>query len=214
MSHLAGLERAALCDTFTATGPDAPTLCSPWTTRDLAAHLLVRERRPDLAPGIWLRPLASMTEHGMRGYAARPWSEVVDLVRGGPPPWSPARAASVDNAVNLLELFIHHEDVLRGDEQVGPRREVSDHLSAALWKSLRRAGKLHFRRSPVGVVLETPTGRTADVRSGTGHGTVILRGAPSELVLVASGRRRVADVEAVGSEDAVAALWSAELGLT
>jgi uncharacterized protein (TIGR03085 family) len=214
MSHLAAQERSALCDTFTAAGPDAPTLCSPWTTRDLAAHLLVRERRPDLAAGIWLPPLAPLTEHGMRGYAARPWPELVDLVRGGPPPWSPARVASVDNATNLLELFIHHEDVLRGDGQVGPRREISDHLSAALWKALRRIGKLHFRRSPVGVVLETPSGRTADVRSGTGHGTVILRGAPSELVLVASGRRRVADVEAVGSEDAVAALWSAELGLT
>jgi uncharacterized protein (TIGR03085 family) len=214
VTHLAKLERDALCDTFLAVGPDAPTLCSPWTARDLAAHLLVRERRPDLAPGIWLPPLAPLAERGMRGYAARSWPEVVDLVRGGPPPWSPARVASVDNAVNLLELFIHHEDVLRGDEQVGPRREISDHLSAALWKSLRRAGKLHFRRSPVGVVLETPSGRTADVRSGTGHGTVILRGTPSELVLVASGRRRVADVEAVGSEDAVAALWSAELGLT
>jgi len=98
MSHLAGLERAALCDTFAATGPDAPTLCSPWTTRDLAAHLLVRERRPDLAPGIWVPPLASLAEHGMRRYAARPWPELVGLVRGGPPSWSPARVAAVDNA--------------------------------------------------------------------------------------------------------------------
>jgi uncharacterized protein (TIGR03085 family) len=214
MTHLAGLERASLCDTLTSVGPDAPTLCSPWTTRDLAAHLLVRERRPDLAPGIWLSPLAALAEHGMRAYAARPWPELVHLVRGGPPPWSPARVASVDNAVNLLELFIHHEDVLRGDGRVGPRRQVSDHLSAVLWKSLSRTGKLHFRRSPVGVVLETPSGRTAEVRSATGHRTVVLRGTPSELVLVASGRRRVAEVEAVGSDEAVAALWSSELGLT
>lgn len=213
MTHLAALERDALCDTFLTVGPDAPTLCPPWRTRDLAAHLVVRERRPDLAGGIVVPLLAPLTEQGMRRYAARPWSELVDLVRSGPPVWSPTRVAKVDDAVNLLEMFIHHEDVLRGDEQVGPRRELSDHLSAALWKSLRRTGRLYFRRSPVGVVLETPSGRTADVRSGTGHGTVILRGAPSELVLLASGRRRVADVEAVGSEEAVAALWSTDIGL-
>ena len=37
----------ALCDLFEEVGPDAPTLCGDWTTRDLAAHLVMRERRPD-----------------------------------------------------------------------------------------------------------------------------------------------------------------------
>lgn len=45
-------ERLALCDLFEKVGPDAPTLCGTWLTRDLAAHLIVRERRPDLAVGI------------------------------------------------------------------------------------------------------------------------------------------------------------------
>ena len=44
-------ERTALCDLFLAVGPDAPTLAGEWTTRDLAAHLVVRERRPDAAAG-------------------------------------------------------------------------------------------------------------------------------------------------------------------
>ena len=48
MTSLARRERISLCDTFTRTGPDAPTLCSPWTTADLAAHLVIRDRRPDL----------------------------------------------------------------------------------------------------------------------------------------------------------------------
>ena len=33
-------ERAALVETMRAVGPDAPTLCGDWTTRDLAAHLI------------------------------------------------------------------------------------------------------------------------------------------------------------------------------
>ena len=40
-------ERQALCDDLQAAGPDAPTLCVGWTARDLAAHLVLRERRLD-----------------------------------------------------------------------------------------------------------------------------------------------------------------------
>ncbi len=52
-------ERAALCDMFEAVGPDVPTLCDGWTARDLAAHLVVRERRPDAALGILAAPFAA-----------------------------------------------------------------------------------------------------------------------------------------------------------
>ena len=124
------------------------------------------------------------------------------------------RVPAVDDAVNFIEFFIHHEDVLRGDEQVGPRREVSLREQKALWKSLTRLGKVFFRRSPVGVVLERPDGRNHTVRGGTELGTVILRGAATELVLAAYGRRRVADLEVAGSPEAVAALWAAPVGLT
>lgn len=213
MTHLAERERRALCETFLSVGPEAPTLCSPWTTADLAAHLVIRERRPDLAPGIWVSALASRTDAGMDQYAARPWPELVSLVRSGPPVWSPARVPAVDNAVNFAELFIHHEDVLRGDESVGPRREVDAWTSKSLWKLLRRSGRIYFRRSPVGVDLTLPTGEAVTVRSATELGTVVLTGTPAELTLVASGRRRVADFEADGSPEAIAALWDASLGL-
>ena len=49
---LASDERAAICDEFAAAGPDRPTLCAGWNTRDLLAHLLVRERQPWVAPGL------------------------------------------------------------------------------------------------------------------------------------------------------------------
>jgi uncharacterized protein (TIGR03085 family) len=214
MTHLARLERDALCDTLLAVGPDAPTLCSPWSTADLAAHIVIRDRRPDLSPGIWVPPLASRLEDGMEAYAAKPWPELVDLVRAGPPVWSPTRVPVVDDTVNLLEMYIHHEDVLRGDELPGPRREVPPRLSDALWSNLSRLGRLYFRRSPVGVVLVTPDGRRLHARGTSDLGTVVLEGAPEELVLAAYGRRRVADLEVTGGDEAVAALWAAPVGLT
>ena len=213
MTHLARIERDALCATFTELGPQAPTLCSPWTAADLAAHLVVRERRPDLAPGIWLPTLAARTERGMREYAAKPWPELVGLVRSGPPAWSPARVSALDDTVNFVELFVHHEDVLRGDETPGPRRDLSARESAALWKALTRSARLMFRRSPVGVVLETTDGKRAQARTVSGRETVVLRGEPAELLLAAYGRRRVAQVEEVGDEADIRALWSAPTGL-
>ena len=213
MTHLARAEREALCETFLSTGPDAPTLCSPWRTAQLAAHIVVRERRPDLAPGIWVAPLAGRLREGMKAYAAKPWPELVELVRTGPPAWSPTRVPVVDEAVNLVEFYIHHEDVLRGDEVPGPRREVPPALSDALWANLSRLGRAYFRRSPVGVVLATPDGRRAHVRGTTELGTVVLEGRPEELVLAAYGRRRVARLDETGGDDAVAALWAAPIGL-
>jgi uncharacterized protein (TIGR03083 family) len=41
-------ERAALAALLHETGPDGPTLCEGWQTRDLAAHLALRARRPGL----------------------------------------------------------------------------------------------------------------------------------------------------------------------
>ena len=55
-------ERAALVESLREHGPGAPTLCEEWTARDLAAHLVVRERRLDAAPGILVPQLAGYTE--------------------------------------------------------------------------------------------------------------------------------------------------------
>ncbi|MDN5962074.1 MAG: maleylpyruvate isomerase N-terminal domain-containing protein, partial [Propionibacterium sp.] len=44
--------RLALADALTQAGPDARTLCTGWTTADLAAHLYVRENDPLSLPGI------------------------------------------------------------------------------------------------------------------------------------------------------------------
>jgi uncharacterized protein (TIGR03085 family) len=212
MTHHAKAERAALCDTFEAVGPHAPTLCSPWDTSELAAHLVIRERRPDLAAGIVLPGLRARTERVQREYAAKPWPELVQLVRSGPPIWWPTRLPPVDEVTNLLEFFVHHEDVLRA-EATGPQREVGDDLQEALWAALGRVGRLLFRRARTGVVLIAP-GHGRHVAHGpTGLGTVILQGEPTELVLFGFGRPQVAAVEPQGAPEAVEALRASPLGL-
>src|SRR5512146_3013508 len=49
-----GTERAQLCDLLGELGPGAPTLIAPWAARDLAAHLVLREREPAAGPGLVL----------------------------------------------------------------------------------------------------------------------------------------------------------------
>lgn len=205
MTSLASSERQSLCDTFERVGPDAPTLCSPWLTRDLAAHLVVRERRPDAAAGIWLPALAGYTEKVQNGYAAWDWPRLVDEVRSGPPRWSPMALPPMDKAINTVEFFVHHEDVLRG----GPHwiaRELPNDVEQAIWGIIPGITRLSFARSPVGVRLVAPSFGQRLVHAATEVGTVVVKGTPGELLLYSIGRRGVAQVEVSGSEEAQAAI--------
>ncbi|MEO6082904.1 MAG: TIGR03085 family metal-binding protein [Umezawaea sp.] len=204
---LARTERKQLSDLFVQVGPDAPTLCSPWTTRDLAAHLVIRERRLDAAPGIMLKPLAGYTQKVQDSYAAKPWTELVDLVRQGPPVYSPYKLA--DELVNAGEFYIHHEDVRRAQDGWEPRSPdpVRD---AQLWKALKVTAKFAYRNSPVGLVLRRSSGESVTVKQGATP--VVVTGEPGELVLLAAGRKAVR-VEFDGDESAVAAVRSLNTGL-
>src|SRR4051795_11428317 len=119
-SSLADRERADLADLLEKLGPDAPTCCEGWTTAHLAAHVVVRDSRPDAMPGFsverfgWGAPL-SRWPHSVedRVRTGTPYPELVGRVRSGPPAWSPVRLPAVDRLVNSSELVIHHEDVRR-----------------------------------------------------------------------------------------------------
>lgn len=205
MTRYARSERQGLCDTFERVGPDAPTLCSPWLTRDLAAHLVVRERRPDVAPGILLPALAGRLERVQNGYAAWEWSRLIHEVRSGPPAWSPASLAPVDEAMNTAEFYVHHEDVLRGGTDWSIR-ELPGGLEAALWRIVSTVSRLHFARSRVGVVLAAPSFGRKEVHTATDLGTVVISGTPGELMLYSYGRRGVAQVDLSGAEEALSAI--------
>src|SRR5262245_52492959 len=111
-------ERAALAALLEKTGPDGCTLCEGWQTRDLAAHLVLRERRPDAAAGVMGGPLAGYTARVQRQYLSRySYPELVGLFRSGPPPLSLFAIPGADEAANPVEYFVHHEDVRRAGEE-------------------------------------------------------------------------------------------------
>jgi uncharacterized protein (TIGR03085 family) len=203
-------EREALCDLLVELGPDAPTLLPGWTTADLAAHLVVRERRPDAAVGIVIPALAAHGERIRLHERERPWVELVALVRTGPPVWSPMHLAAVDAFTNTVEYFVHHEDVRRAQPE-WMARALSADLEAALAGALDRMGGLLTRKAGVGLVV-APTGRPT-IRLHRGEPVVTLRGPIGEAVLYAYGRKAVADVTLAGPPDAVAAVAAAPFGL-
>jgi uncharacterized protein (TIGR03085 family) len=178
-------ERAAICDEFERAGPDRPTLCEGWNSRDLLAHLLVRERQPWAAPGILISALAPITENAMAGYADTAWPNMIDELRKGPPPWSPYRIGKVDEVGNGAEFFVHHEDLRRGETGWEPRPSEVER-DAQLWGLLSSMSRILFRRCPVGLVLKRPEGAQQVVATGQGLVTVV--GDPGELVLHAFGR--------------------------
>ncbi|HXV91881.1 MAG TPA: TIGR03085 family metal-binding protein [Pseudonocardia sp.] len=182
---LATAERAALCDALLAAGPDRPTLCAGWRTRDLLAHLLVRERQPWAASGMFVPALSGITDRAMHGYDTTPWEQMVGQLRAGPPPWSPFRFGPVDAVANAAEFFVHHEDVRRGEPGWAPRGP-DPARDGELWTLLGRMGRWLYRRSPVGVVLRRPSG--AQIVAKTGEGLVTVVGEPGEIVLHAFGR--------------------------
>lgn len=205
MTRFARSERQSLCDTFKRVGPDAPTLCPPWRTRDLAAHLVVRERRPDVAAGIVVPFMAGRLEKVQNEYAAGDWARLIHEVRSGPPPWSPTSLARVDEAINTVEFFVHHQDVLRAVRNWTPRTLPVD-LESALWGIVSRAARLQLARARVGVVLVAPSFGKHQVHAETDLGTVVVTGTPGELLLYSFGRRGVAQVDLSGSAEALAAI--------
>ncbi|WP_431773066.1 TIGR03085 family metal-binding protein [Streptomyces cucumeris] len=210
MSTHAQRERLLLADLLESAGPDAPTLCEGWTTHDLAAHLVVRERRADAAGGLVIKPLAARLARVQAEFAAKPYGELLQLFRAGPPRMSPFALKQVDEAANSLEFYVHAEDVRRARPEWEPR-EVDPVFADALWSRIERAARMFGRKSPVGLVLRRPDGRTAVAHRGTPVATVT--GEPGELALFLSGRQGAARVELDGDKAAVETVRSAPLGI-
>lgn len=209
--RLVPAERAALCDLFEVLGPEAPTVLPGWRAEDLLAHLLVRERQPQAAPGILVPALARFTEAAMRSYASTPWAERVWLLRDGPPLWSPYRIGPVDERANLVEFYVHHEDLTRAQPDWQPRPGQPER-DEALWSALRLGARVMYRHSPVGVRLRHPTRpRGAEINARKGPNVVTVTGEPGELMLHAFGREH-ARVELGGAEADIKALQATSRG--
>ncbi|MCT7658717.1 TIGR03085 family metal-binding protein [Mycobacterium deserti] len=201
-------ERAALVETMHSVGPDAPTLCGDWTTRDLAAHLVVRERRLDAAPGIMVPFLAGYTDKVQQQVAqSSGWDQLLDKVAQGPPLLSPFKI--LDPLVNMNEMYIHHEDVRRSQPDWEPR-PLDDATVKALRRGLALMARLTLAKAPAKVSLRTPQGQEL-VSIGKGP-TLTVTGEPQEHLLFVSGRDAVR-LTFDGDTDLVNSVKAARRGL-
>ncbi len=208
MPRYAKAERRALADLFLTLGPDRPTINEGWLTRDLAAHLVVRERRPDAAAGIVLGALRGHAERVRRSVAAQPFARLVELV-SRPPWWSPVSNPLTDELLNTMEFFIHHEDVRRAQPHWQPR-DLPAGLSAALWKRVPFLARVWLRHFPAALLLRAPG--YGETTGGAGGEPLRLIGTPGELALFLFGRQRVARVELDGPPALTERLWNTTFG--
>lgn len=206
-THLARRERDALCDLALQVGPDAPTLCEGWTVRDLVCHLLVRERMPWTAPFMLIPPLSGVVDRARTSLARRPFERLVDRLRDTRR--TPVAVDGIDRVANTLELFVHHEDVRRGQPAWEPRT-LAPADERELWRYLTGIGRLLVRPAGVPVVIADGS-RTATLRRGPEPVTV--SGPVGELALFLFGRDQLGALSFDGPASSVTRLRGASLGI-
>jgi uncharacterized protein (TIGR03085 family) len=205
------VERARLSDLLDELGPDAPTLLEPWTTRDLAAHLVLREHDalagPGLVlPGAWGR----FAERRRRACARTDYAGLVATIRSGPPRGF-FRIGWVRRVPNLNEFFVHHEDVRRADGR-GPRTHGRA-MDEALWRNVGGGAWFLVRRLR-GAGLELRWAGTSEtIRARRGDPAACIAGSPGEILLHLFGRQDAAHVEVSGPASAVDAVRRAQFGM-
>ena len=207
-------EREQLLETLRAVGPDAPTLCSPWTASTVAAHLVASEAGRGVpwagalplrvvlgarVTGALLQRLAPRFEQGTRRVEARGWPWLLERLDAGPP-----RLFRIDRIarIRLLEDWVHHEDVRRANGR--GHRPSDPAFDALILDSMRAAATMPELAEPR---------RTLEARFPDGtimrlsdEVKVRITGSPSEVVLFLAGRHQVADIEVDGAPDDVAAV--------
>jgi uncharacterized protein (TIGR03085 family) len=198
-------ERAALVRTLRDVGPDTSTLCPGWTTRELVAHLLARERRPDALLGIGVPRFAERRHRIERQLAEEcEWTGLLEQLAAGPPVYSPLRW--LNRLANIHEMFVHHEDVRRAAPGWTPRA-LDRRTVGALRRLARFFGPVVMSNVPARVTFHMPDG-AALARFGAGP-EVTVTGEPGELLLFAFGRSEV-HVNLTGDSAVVDAVRSAE----
>lgn len=189
----------------------ADTLCAGWNVEDLAAHLIVRERGNLLArAGIVVSFLHHYHNRGIEKTKSIGHAALINRL-SNPPAWIPGFST------NLIELYVHNEDLLRGG--LKRSRKIDDELAMALSGFVPSLARFALRRLPKPMLItvqETLTGDEVEVRRGSdteGSPHLIIRGQPGELVLLFMGRGRHAKVEVDGDSEAVASYRLTDVGV-
>ncbi|MBE6476583.1 MAG: TIGR03085 family protein [Propionibacteriaceae bacterium] len=199
---LAGFYRSAICDLFDRVGPQAPTLCTGWDAKDLAAHLFLRENDVLSLPGMLIPALEPITVARTHTLLARQnFDQIVSALRRGPFGPTIMRVRAVDRRVNGLEYLVHYEDLFRAQPTGSVERpellaEERFALSDQVWGAIGGVGRLIGRRSQVGLRLARSDGAAEERVLAKGSPAVLVRGNPTELAMWLYGRE--ADVELIG----------------
>ncbi|MBG0740691.1 TIGR03085 family protein [Paeniglutamicibacter antarcticus] len=213
--HFEDPSREVLAETLLAAGPGATTLCAGWRTQELAAHLYLRERHAGVGLGVLIKALNRASDKATAKLAERSgtveaYSRLVAEFRAGPPKLSPLKIKAVEESSNLIEYFVHTEDVRRATDRWAPRA-LDRAYSEALWDELVKRAAILYRGVDLGIVLVRPSGpRHVAKRAAV---SVAIVGEPGELLMHAHGRTGHALVTFEGQPDAVALLQTAEVGL-
>lgn len=224
MSQHAVTERHELSETLRRVGGSAQTLCGEWTTAQLAAHLVLRERSVvELAGRLPVAALQRRAEQVVADLAAgTPYEQLVDTVDRGPS-WREVRGPvpvawfwslpPVTELANLLEYLVHHEDVRRAQPDWTPRALPLD-LQRVVWQRLHLLARVTLRSVPVGLELRWPShGAIATRRARREGATVTVTGDAIELTMFAFGRLDHAQLEWTGTPADIAAVRQADISL-
>ena len=213
-------ERMQLCDLLNGLSDDewnAASLDAGWTVEDVAAHIVVRERRlPALARAMLFKgKFGPDQDELVKREKSLGRAALVAAMRTMPPLFF--RLPGLPALGNLGEAYIHHEDVRRGT--LNRPRPIPADLQPALWTALSLFSGRGLRRIPVkgnlAIVWPDRERRTAPVggrrRAGGDSADAVLSGEPSELLLWLSGRKTAAHVQLDGVPALVAALREAPM---
>lgn len=194
MATLAREERLRLASLLRKVGPKAPTLCEGWNTRDLAVHLVMRDRDLPAMVGEHLKLFAKRHERVDELLRSSPWIELVGKLAEGPTAWNPSSwGVGVDSLMNTAEFLIHHEDVRRAQPGWRPR-ELGTQVQKDMLGLVRALALPYALRRGIHLVLR-PRGFD-ELRAGrTSNPTVTLSGYPVELLLHLFGRESHAVVD-------------------
>ncbi|MCC7543661.1 maleylpyruvate isomerase family mycothiol-dependent enzyme [bacterium] len=186
------------------------TLCEGWDIEDLVAHIIVRDGGPLLARiGIIFPPLADRHNEAIGAQKSAAHQILIDKIEHIP--WR-----GKNFRYNLIEFFVHNEDILRG--QLKRTRDISDDLYAGLASFVPAMARLGLRKLDPSVRVTLVDSLTGDVyvaRRGRGtdpHELTLTAEAP-EFILLFMNRGRVADVRADGDKKTLDIYKHAQIGL-
>lgn len=205
-------ERAAVVATLEELGPDAPTLVDGWNTSDLALHLVSGELLGTFTAAGVARVLI---DRGVRLDAGGPavaglvsalskrrsfeWA-LARLRRRGPLLF---RTAPIARVV-LLELWVHHEDVLLAND--GPTCGSAVDLQPVV-EVLLRYQRRELERQ--GVLVRTPE----KVLRKPDRTVIEVEGPLDRVALWLSGRRDTSELDLLGDSAAVDVLRSTKFAV-